>query len=72
MIKLTPHECKELQMKNPRLWWPNGYGEQYLYKASLSLISPNKDTLDVKKCVSVSVSWNMNCLRMRITLLWCG
>ncbi|WP_317193519.1 glycosyl hydrolase 2 galactose-binding domain-containing protein [Bacteroides ovatus] len=49
MIKLTPHECKELQMKNPRLWWPNGYGEQYLYKASLSLISPNKDTLDVKK-----------------------
>lgn len=48
MIKLTPHECKELQMKSPRLWWPNGYGEQYLYKASLSLISPNKDTLDVK------------------------
>ncbi len=49
MIKLTSNECKELQMKNPRLWWPNGYGEQYLYDASLSLISSGKDTLDVKK-----------------------
>lgn len=49
MIKLTSDECKELQMKNPRLWWPNGYGEQYLYDASLSLISSGKDTLDVKK-----------------------
>ena len=27
MIKLTSNECKELQMKNPRLWWPNGYME---------------------------------------------
>ena len=35
--------------KRQRLWWPNGYGEQYLYDASLSLISSGKDTLDVKK-----------------------
>ena len=46
---------KTLQMKNPRLWWPNGYGEQYLYNGSLSLISPNKDTLDVKKMRSLSI-----------------
>ncbi len=24
-----------LSMKNPRLWWPNGYGEQPLYKLAL-------------------------------------
>lgn len=49
IIRLTSDECKELRMKNPRLWWPNGYGEQYLYDASLSLISSGKDTLDIKK-----------------------
>lgn len=48
LIRLTPKECKELCMKSPKLWWPNGYGEQYLYNMSLSLVSAN-DTLDVKK-----------------------
>lgn len=49
MIKLTPNGCKELQIKNLRLWWSNGYGEQFLYDTSLSLILSGKDTLDVKK-----------------------
>ncbi len=26
----------QLRMKNPRLWWPNGYGEQHLYTLELS------------------------------------
>lgn len=47
-LKLTRQECEELCLKNPKLWWPNGYGTPYLYDMSLSLISPDKDTLDVK------------------------
>ena len=26
-----------IAVKNPRLWWPNGYGEQYLYDLEISL-----------------------------------
>lgn len=26
----------QLQVKNPRLWWPNGYGTSYLYDANFS------------------------------------
>jgi beta-mannosidase len=27
---------------NPKLWWPNGYGEQYLYTINVNLISQGK------------------------------
>ncbi|HTU35577.1 MAG TPA: LamG-like jellyroll fold domain-containing protein [Candidatus Acidoferrum sp.] len=30
-VLLTPDEFKQLTVENPRLWWPNGYGEQNLY-----------------------------------------
>ncbi len=29
----------EITIKNPRLWWPNGYGEQNLYDVEFSLYS---------------------------------
>lgn len=40
-VSLLPHEKKEvnfnpLTIKNPRLWWPNGVGEQSLYTMNLS------------------------------------
>lgn len=47
-IVLTKAECSELVLKNPKLWWPNGYGNQNLYKMKLSLLSDG-DTLDVKE-----------------------
>ncbi len=28
----------ELQVENPQLWWPNGYGEQPLYTVKVSLV----------------------------------
>ena len=34
-VILTPLEFKDLQMKNPRLWWPHGYGEQPLYRLTV-------------------------------------
>ena len=31
-----------LQISNPELWWPRGYGEQKLYKAEITLLVENK------------------------------
>ncbi len=47
-VKLDPSDCPELSLANPRLWWPNGYGEQPLYKLHLEFesagnISDRKD-----------------------------
>ncbi|NLG98994.1 MAG: glycoside hydrolase family 2 protein [Chloroflexi bacterium] len=36
-----------VEVENPQLWWPNGYGEQPLYGVSLKLLSGN-ETLDTR------------------------
>jgi hypothetical protein len=35
-VTLDPSKYPQLRVKNPRLWWPNGYGKQELYTAELS------------------------------------
>ena len=35
-VQFSPHECPELRIEEPRLWWPNGYGEQNLYELELA------------------------------------
>ncbi|MET3470994.1 hypothetical protein ABIC78_001509 [Novosphingobium sp. 1529] len=30
-VRFTPADFPQLRIKNPRLWWPNGYGEQALH-----------------------------------------
>lgn len=32
-IAFSPADYKELNVQHPRLWWPKGYGEPYLYDA---------------------------------------
>jgi hypothetical protein len=34
-VVFSPAEFKQLHVKNPKLWWPNGYGDQYLYKLKI-------------------------------------
>ncbi|MCL5745208.1 MAG: beta galactosidase jelly roll domain-containing protein, partial [Acidobacteria bacterium] len=36
-VTLAPEEFPALNVKNPRLWWPNGYGKPELYHLKLSL-----------------------------------
>ena len=36
-VNLTPAEYIQLSLKNPKLWWPGGYGDQYLYDLKLSV-----------------------------------
>jgi len=41
-------------LQNPRLWWPNGYGEQYLYNIRLQFVTATKQLLD-EETVSVGI-----------------
>ena len=34
-VVLTPSEFPALNMRNPRLWWPHGYGDQPLYQLTV-------------------------------------
>jgi beta-galactosidase/beta-glucuronidase len=36
-IRLDPAEFPQLLVRNPRLWWPNGYGSPELYTLSLTV-----------------------------------
>jgi len=40
-VELLPSYFKELNIRNPKLWWPNGYGVPNLYKAKISFIQNN-------------------------------
>jgi len=41
-IELSPKNFSELTIKNPYLWWPNGYGKQYLHNLELTFYINNK------------------------------
>ena len=47
-ITLTSEELAQLGIDNPRLWWPNGYGEPFLYKMNLS-INVNGEVSDARE-----------------------
>lgn len=36
VVEFTEDEFPQLKIMNPRLWWPNGYGDQNLYECTLS------------------------------------
>lgn len=42
-IVFSPDTHPELLMKNPHLWWPNGYGSQPLYELQLIAITETPD-----------------------------
>ncbi len=48
MIKLDGKEFPQLNIKNPHLWYPNGYGEQWLHRLALSF-TKNGHTSDSKE-----------------------
>jgi len=41
-ISLTPSEFSQLTVRNPRLWWPNGYGKPNLYHLKLTVATGNQ------------------------------
>ena len=44
LVTFAADEFKELNISNPRLWWPNNLGEPNLYKLQLSFAVENNET----------------------------
>jgi hypothetical protein len=42
VIRLEPAEFADLKVQNPRLWWPNGYGDPVLHTLKVSLATGGK------------------------------
>ncbi len=50
IIVFDPQQFAELNLRNPRLWWPNGYGKPELYTLTLEVAHSNllSDTQKVR------------------------
>lgn len=46
----SEHQYMDVRIDNPKLWWPNGLGDQFVYEFKVSLIDKN-DQVDEKKVV---------------------
>lgn len=47
-INIDPSSVSALHIQNPKLWWPNGYGEQNLYDVELSFKGSDNKISDSK------------------------
>ncbi|MGA2249621.1 glycosyl hydrolase 2 galactose-binding domain-containing protein [Terracidiphilus sp.] len=45
-VTFDPKTTPALHIQNPRLWWPNGYGPQNLYKVHLTFLDSRKHVSD--------------------------
>jgi beta-galactosidase/beta-glucuronidase len=45
-VSFTPSQVSELYIRNPKLWWPNGYGRANLYRIRLQYTNNNRITDD--------------------------
>ncbi len=66
-VTLQPHtttkiELPDLLVENPKLWWPNGYGEQNLYDFNLKFIDTKRNLLDEENVAigirEITTEWN--------------
>jgi len=40
------HDKQKIEISNAKIWWPRGYGDQPIYKATIELISSDDQILD--------------------------
>ncbi len=66
-VVLLPGSTKKIQLpdytlQNPKLWWPNGYGYQALYKIEFQFISSDNQLLDEQEVTTgireIKTRWN--------------
>ena len=67
LVSLAPRstttvELPPLTLNNPRLWWPNGYGEQPLYPMTVQFLAGGKTVSDEEKLNvgirEIQTEWN--------------
>lgn len=47
-IELSYKDIVELGVKDPELWWPNGYGTPHLYEMELILMDTDRNIMDTR------------------------
>lgn len=47
-LQFTPTDFPQLRLKNPRLWWPNGYGTPELYHLTLTVLDSDGRASEAK------------------------
>src|SRR5690606_18361061 len=45
-VSLDPADVKQLVIRHPHLWWPNGYGRPDLYRLQLQYVNAKGDVYD--------------------------
>lgn len=48
-VRFTPEEFKQLNIANPKLWWPNGLGDPDMYTLNLELKEKGSSVQDTQK-----------------------
>ncbi|HWW39069.1 glycoside hydrolase family 2 protein [Pedobacter sp.] len=58
----TEVQLPDFELKNPRLWWPNGYGKQELYKTNIQFTQNNGQVSDQEALSfgvrEIQTTWN--------------
>ena len=66
-ISIQPKSTVEVllpdySLTNPKLWWPSGYGEQYLYPVEFQFVDASNNVFDSEKLQigvrEIQTSWN--------------
>jgi hypothetical protein len=74
-VKIDRNDFKELAVKNPKLWWPNGYGDPFLYQAKLEVVV--NGTVTDTKTVDFGIRkfeyrWDKNKVDMPVLCVLCN
>lgn len=60
-ITFSPANSPRLRLVKPRLWWPNGYGEPYLYDLSLTFEENGEVSDEVRMKTGIrQVTWSVD------------
>lgn len=69
-VELTAKQFKELTLKNPKLWWPNGYGVPYLYNAKFRFVE--NEQLSDEQSVQFGIREITPKVKNNILFLYCN
>ncbi len=74
-VKIDRNDFASLVINNPKLWWPNGYGEPHLYTANLEVVADGQVT--DSKAIDFGIRkyeyhWDMNKVGYPVLTIICN